>query len=343
MEYYEFELQFLENLVTKYITSKENFFDRELVEYITSHASLVNQIDLNINKKEHKKDWEWSFHDKFTHMDLCHYTSVYALQSILENQVILMSQFKDMNDHREGKLLIESFEESLNESNAFCFKKTLQHHRVEKVKQVLNSLLEESFSFSFSLSSDDNSQWERYGDNGSGVCLVSNISLIDPAFGLLKKHSAVSPRLSPVEYVDPDKFKRNLIVSLRSYYENSKKDELLDNIQTIACQFKHYSFSSEKEMRIFFIPTDLLEKASTELIYTKDVLTRKGIEKKLAVNLSKLNELDNEITEQSFLGRVFSKIIIGPRANLSEAELTNYLKALGITDIKIEKSKSTLK
>lgn len=343
MEYYEFELQFLENLVTKYITSKENFFDRELVEYITSHASLVNQIDLNINKKEHKKDWEWSFHDKFTHMDLCHYTSVYALQSILENQVILMSQFKDMNDHREGKLLIESFEESLNESNAFCFKKILQHHRIEKVKQVLNFLLEESFSFSFSLSSDDNSQWERYGDNGSGVCLVSNISLIDPAFGLLKKHSAVSPRLSPVEYVDPDKFKRNLIVSLRSYYENSKKDELLDNIQTIACQFKHYSFSSEKEMRIFFIPTDLLEKASTELIYTKDVLTRKGIEKKLAVNLSKLNELDNEITEQSFLGRVFSKIIIGPRANLSEAELTNYLKALGITDIKIEKSKSTLK
>lgn len=343
MEYYEFELQFLENLVTKYITSKENFFDRELVEYITSHASLVNQIDLNINKKEHKNDWELSFHDKFTHMDLCHYTSVYALQSILENQVILMSQFKDMNDHREGKLLIESFEESLNESNAFCFKKILQHHRVEKVKQVLNSLLEESFSFSFSLSSDDNSQWERYGDNGSGVCLVSNISLIDPAFGLLKKHSAVSPRLSPVEYVDPDKFKRNLIVSLRSYYENSKKDELLDNIQTIACQFKHYSFSSEKEMRIFFIPTDLLEKASTELIYTKDVLTRKGIEKKLAVNLSKLNELDNEITEQSFLGRVFSKIIIGPRANLSEAELTNYLKALGITDIKIEKSKSTLK
>lgn len=343
MEYYEFELQFLENLVTKYITSKENFFDRELVEYITSHASLVNQIDLNINKKEHKKDWEWSFHDKFTHMDLCHYTSVYALQSILENQVILMSQFKDMNDHREGKLLIESFEESLNESNAFCFKKILQHHRVEKVKQVLNSLLEESFSFSFSLSSDDNSQWDRYGDNGSGVCLVSNISLIDPAFGLLKKHSAVTPRLSPVEYVDPDKFKRNLIVSLRSYYENSKKDELLDNIQTIACQFKHYSFSSEKEMRIFFIPTDLLEKASTELIYTKDVLTRKGIEKKLAVNLSKLNELDNEITEQSFLGRVFSKIIIGPRANLSEAELTNYLKALGITDIKIEKSKSTLK
>lgn len=343
MEYYEFELQFLENLVTKYITSKENFFDRELVEYITSHASLVNQIDLNINKKEHKKDWEWSFHDKFTHMDLCHYTSVYALQSILENQVILMSQFKDMNDHREGKLLIESFEESLNESNAFCFKKILQHHRVEKVKQVLNSLLEESFSFSFSLSSDDNSQWERYDDNGSGVCLVSNISLIDPAFGLLKKRSAVSPRLSPVEYVDPDKFKRNLIVSLRSYYENSKKDELLDNIQTIACQFKHYSFSSEKEMRIFFIPTDLLEKASTELIYTKDVLTRKGIEKKLAVNLSKLNELDNEITEQSFLGRVFSKIIIGPRANLSEAELTNYLKALGITDIKIEKSKSTLK
>lgn len=343
MEYYEFELQFLENLVTKYITSKENFFDGELVEYITSHASLVNQIDLNINKKEHKKDWEWSFHDKFTHMDLCHYTSVYALQSILENQVILMSQFKDMNDHREGKLLIESFEESLNESNAFCFKKILQHHRVEKVKQVLNSLLEESFSFSFSLSSDDNSQWDRYGDNGSGVCLVSNISLIDPAFGLLKKHSAVTPRLSPVEYVDPDKFKRNLIVSLRSYYENSKKDELLDNIQTIACQFKHYSFSSEKEMRIFFIPTDLLEKASTELIYTKDVLTRKGIEKKLAVNLSKLNELDNEITEQSFLGRVFSKIIIGPRANLSEAELTNYLKALGITDIKIEKSKSTLK
>lgn len=157
MEYYEFELQFLENLVTKYITSKDNFFDRELVEYIASHASLVNQIDLNINKKEHKKDWEWSFHDKFTHMDLCHYTSVYALQSILENQVILMSQFKDMNDHREGKLLIESFEESLNESNAFCFKKILQHHRVEKVKQVLNSLLEESFSFSFSLSSDDNS------------------------------------------------------------------------------------------------------------------------------------------------------------------------------------------
>ena len=311
MGYYEFELQFLENLVTKYITSKDNFFDRELVEYITSHASLVNQIDLNINKKEHKKDWEWSFHDKFTHMDLCHYTSVYALQSILENQVILMSQFKDMNDHREGKLLIESFEESLNESNAFCFKKILQHHRVEKVKQVLNSLLEESFSFSFSLSSDDNSQWERYGDKGSGVCLVSNISLIDPAFGLLKKHSTVSPKLSPVEYVDPDKFKRNLIVSLRSYYENSKKDELLDNIQTIACQFKHYSFSSEKEMRIFFIPTDLLEKASTELIYTKDVLTRKGKEKKLAVNLSKLNELDNERTEQSFLGRVFSKIIIG--------------------------------
>lgn len=343
MEYYEFELQFLENLVTKYITSKENFFDRELVEYITSHASLVNQIDLNINKKEHKKDWEWSFHDKFTHMDLCHYTSVYALQSILENQVILMSQFKDMNDHREGKLLIESFEESLNESNAFCFKKILQHHRVEKVKQVLNSLLEESFSFSFSLSSDDNSQWERYGDKGSGVCLVSNISLLDPTFGLLKKHSTVSPKLSPVEYVDPDKFKRNLIVSLRYYYENSKKDELLDNIQTIACRFKHYSFSSEKEMRIFFIPTDLLEKASTELIYTADVLTRKGIEKKLAVNLFKLNELDNERTEQSFLGRVFSKIIIGPRANLSEAELTNYLKALGITDIKIEKSKSTLK
>ena len=74
--------------------------------------------------------------------------------------------------------------------------------------RVLNSY--ESFSFSFSLSSDDNSQWERYGDNGSGVCLVSNISLIDPAFGLLKKHSAGSPRLSPVEYVEPDNTKNSI-------------------------------------------------------------------------------------------------------------------------------------
>lgn len=46
-----------------------------------------------------------------------------------------------------------------------------------ELKPLQNNLIKNlmMFFFSFSVEDDDAAQWERYADNGEGVCLVTSI------------------------------------------------------------------------------------------------------------------------------------------------------------------------
>ena len=60
-------------------------------------------------------------------------------------------------------------------------KRELRQHQkladdwIKAVTEQFNKKLNDVFVFSFSVEDDDAAQWERYADNGEGVCLVTSI------------------------------------------------------------------------------------------------------------------------------------------------------------------------
>ena len=98
--------------------------------------------------------------------NLYHYTSLNALCGILKDRELWLGNTASMNDKNEIKEFFKSF------------KKWLINRMPDKEDLIKNLLYNATnkiegkypFAMSFSTWEDDAAQWERYGDNASGVC-----------------------------------------------------------------------------------------------------------------------------------------------------------------------------
>lgn len=191
----------------------------------------------------------------FNGIKLYHYTSMEALYSITVSNSLLLSNIQDMNDSLECKLFFDIVKRELRQHQK------LTDDRIKAVTEQFNKKLNDVFVFSLSAEDDDAAQWERYADNGEGVCLVTSIPNI---LGWQNLNNIHPNLLYPVEYIDRDEKQENIIsheiLDYDGYFRSisNLKNNPSDFVPNLSlnrmifdcCKIKERSFRNEKEFRI---------------------------------------------------------------------------------------------
>lgn len=101
---------------------------------------------------------------------ILHFTSCNVLESIIKDDGLHFwaSRYDCMNDLLEYRWLYEPLEEKIVRDNP-----TLQG-QVDSLYEIF------PYVISFSGASDYQYFWEKYGENGNGVCLVMNRKIMQP-------------------------------------------------------------------------------------------------------------------------------------------------------------------
>lgn len=119
-----------------------------------------------------------------------HYTTSDVFRSIVENHVIWASDINHLNDTDEIRLGIKRFRKTLKvrEAQPFSPKEQTEPPDLSEVRSLVEDwedypLSGSAFTVSFSRFGDDNSQWERYGGNATGVALGIRLGAYMPILG----------------------------------------------------------------------------------------------------------------------------------------------------------------
>ena len=171
---------------------------------------------------------------------ILHFTSCNVLESIIKDDGLHFwaSRYDCMNDPLEYKWLYEPLEEKIVRDNP-----TLQGQ--------VDSLYEQfPYVISFSGASDNKYLWEKYGENGNGVCLVMNRKIMQPTDEQFAKEGDY---LASVRYAtEQTKMKKLSEVTLEyrknGYGTANNSEEFVDEIA--CCPFvKCEEWSKEEEVR----------------------------------------------------------------------------------------------
>lgn len=279
---------------------------------------------------------------------LYHYTSLDALYSILKNRELWLGNTAAMNDKSEIKEFYSKLKAQLikNYPN--------KEDSIKKLFLDVTKKIDGKYPFAMSLSTweDDAAQWERYADNGSGVCIKFDIPQ------LAKLLVDLPMAIGKVYYgVDISEICNNDLKMLSECFEISEDELDQDNIDSVessltnlinfAAKYKNKGFASECEYRIYTYKgmasntdIDKLMQYDNSFISSVSIdFTSAGhqIKKVLKVKLDKLRP-------QVSLDDIIEKIIIGPRSKQSVPLLKEFVRSLGYSKIEkhIESSKCTL-
>ncbi|WP_161594314.1 DUF2971 domain-containing protein [Paenibacillus sp. CFBP13512] len=206
-------------------------------------------------------------------MELYHYTSIQALESIILSQTFWVTHSEYMNDKSEGIYFWDVLGEVIHD---------LRYFEIENKDQLLSLCLQiekripdyqksyfytDIFMLSFSCDADSLSLWNYYGKN-DGYCLH-----LDPLiFNDSLKKNKQNPLCAKVIY---EKSEQKAILSseLRKvvdyFFENSNPcskeyqkniiDQLFHRWAYYYPFFKHSSFISEQEYRMVFSPDEFIK------------------------------------------------------------------------------------
>lgn len=288
------------------------------------------------------------FMDKFFH-----YTSVKSLFGIISNQELWFSNLKNSNDPNEMYLTCEDYNQYLNNMNVNPYHGT-------PIILDKNRLMGCPYGVSFTTLEDDLSQWERYGDNRSGVCIVFDIEFIQR---YLEENYQFNFYFEPMKYTEKEKI--TLIsenISKMPDYKNYKWEThwpfcalyYLIHYSEARALFKDEGFAKEKEFRLFFDPIEykfyydtlcLFQGSNVESIkksyqYTEDIIHFLVQDKKYALMRNGINsyfKLDLNLFGKDKVNLI-KEIILGPNCNQDEEELKGFLSKHGYNP-EVRKSK----
>lgn len=246
---------------------------------------------------------------------LYHYTSIPAMQGILENKELWLGNTAIMNDKKEGKDFIENLHSAV-----------LDYLSNDKEKDICESIFgninkrlvaEYPFVTCFSMLGDNAAQWERYADNAKGVCISFNSrmlrrlffyqeAIVDRVFYLynIKKHELYNELVS---YFDKKDFNKD--------FENKISNYIIVN----TFFRKHSSFCTEEEIRLLSWKSDIKFSKVDYITYND------RIKKVLKVSLKDLCDYEDITFED-----LFSNIVIAPRSLQTEYELKEYILSLNM-------------
>ena len=171
---------------------------------------------------------------------ILHFTSYNALESIIKDDGLHFwaSRYDCMNDPLEYKWLYESLKEKIAKENP-----NLQG-QVDSLYEIF------PYVISFSGASNHQYLWEKYGQDGHGVCLVMNREIMQPTVLSFIKDSDY---LANVRYATEQNKMAKLSEVTSEYRDNgyqkaNNSEEFVDDIA--CCPFvKCEEWNKEKEVR----------------------------------------------------------------------------------------------
>ena len=238
---------------------------------------------------------------------LHHYTSMETLYKIFSNKELWLSDILSMKDESEITYLL---------------KKIFNERKYANLNNALNKYLLNNDIFVFCLSTkyDDMSQWERYSNNATGVCITFSLEKLYKFLGYNFIFNEILYNYFDYTFIE-DIYNNSLN---NKYYEYEGYDSLYKIILSCASAFKNQSYQSENECRF-------VNHCDYKLIGNR-------IRKFKIINI---NESQNNIRFEDTI----EKITLGPLSKQDIKTLKQFFINLGYNSIakKISKSNSGLK
>ncbi len=243
--------------------------------------------------------------------NLYHYTTFQNFDSILKSKSLWLGNVHYMNDRSEMSQVFKYIKEELYQ--AYPDKK----EEFDKLFEVQSKRFGSApaYVFSFSGQRDDAAQWDRYANNGAGLCIKFNEDA-------LKEITRGKAELFPVKY-DSDDTCRTYKKVLDMFIENGFsdiEDVEISNLFTLAWSssitYKHPSFRAEDEMRLCAFPFGF-NGIEPELV--QYVVTSNGVKEYYSINLD---------PDGSRMKGLIEEIILGPKARVDRNVYYRYLQKI---------------
>lgn len=249
-----------------------------------------------------------------------HYTTMKALFGIIKNKEFWWGNTSTMNDKKE---LVE-FTNKIENAVRKDFGSIAPDRVTEFCKLIENASKEFPFAMCFSSQEEDASQWERYGDRATGVCLKINTRVFAD---LLSSCNVVFNNV----YYDSDIRKHKFYEVLDGYFKTGEikaegvdtLERLVSNILTNAPSYKNRSFWAECERRVYTLIGMPFCKSSEAYRYEYEC---KDNEVKRYLKI----KYDLLCAEQGIShDMLFEELVVGPRSSQNLDELRTFLVDLG--------------
>lgn len=262
-----------------------------------------------------------------SHEILYHYTDFAALEGILGHSQLRLNNVLNMNDAAEMNL----FMYGICKNVAGQFAAGNRQDKVRLTEYIFMKEQKDRFSYSayaacFSRYRDDAAQWERYGNQGRGVCIAFD----EP---LLAEMAKAPLSLKPVLY--QENIQDHHLVSkiyeilcgdipAEDYSSSPALRKALDRAWAASAAYKHPSFASENEVRLLVSP---FEQGYFD-VQPQYHISRERIKKYYPLDLDHMCEETGTTIEE-----LISELIIGPESTQSLPILKDYLCSLGFSTL----------
>ncbi len=285
-----------------------------------------------------------------------HYTSIKSLFSIISNQELWFSNLKNSNDPKEMYLTCEDYNHYVNNLGVNPYHGT-------PIILEKNKLMGCPYGVSFTTLEDDLSQWERYGDNRTGVYITFDIDFLQD---YLDENYEYRFYFEPMKYTEEEKVSlvSKNISKMPQYHEYKWETHwplcalfYLIHYSEARALFKDEVFEKEKEFRLFFDPIEykfyhdtvcLLQGKNIEedisYKFTKDIVHFLEQDKNYAIMRNGINSyfrLDLNLFGKDKY-KLIKEVVLGPCCAQDEGELRGFLNKHGYNPT-IKKSKINIR
>ncbi|MBI3518766.1 MAG: DUF2971 domain-containing protein [Bacteroidetes bacterium] len=219
--------------------AKVDKFRREVLNVIFPYA-VFSQAGMNGSSEANSFNGKLLLNDLFKNTEyeykhkgngrFIHFTSLFALKSILDNGWLRMSEFGNLTDKNE----------------LFYGAKVFEDSQVKKLKELKNNIFCLSACEANANTQRDSFMWEAYGDKGRGVFIEYEFTDKKPYFHIFGKVQYGLEALEPLRQLK--------ILSEKFKMENNGffPEDFLSLILEIQAFHKAKRYSCENEVRVLF-------------------------------------------------------------------------------------------
>lgn len=278
---------------------------------------------------------------------LYHYCSVESMFNIIKSRSLWLSNSKQMNDAEESTWIEQYFPYFIER-----FEKINQKKLINEAIDFYKDLKEHPFIFCLSEDKDSLSQWRAYSKNGQGVSICFKSDILDLP-NIIPGHNRKEEEtigLIPIVYDETRQSEyMYLVYKVAIDIFKKKKDNPITvlflgiSLSQLSRTFKNHSFSEEKEWRIIYTPIKF--KKIRELNDEHDSSNTTNLlsitDQKFRVSNEKIISFYELSLSSKFTSDLIPEIILGPKSQIDIPELELFIKANGLENTKIIRSKST--
>lgn len=273
-----------------------------------------------------------------------HYCSVDTFCKIIKSKTLWLSDSRYMNDLYETIWIDEKVEEVLIELE---ISDKFNQSDIEYLRQAYNEIkVKEHYLVCFSAHSNLLNQWQKYGDNETGVAIefsrdIKISGILNKAYGVcMDKTIGIAQETTQrfgFENVDYD-----IKTTIKELIEDTLHDtsKIRQNtilLKELASRAKHFDFSEEKEVRLTYIPENPLSDDSDSF---RDK-SLKNISNKM---YRSTGTISTPYFEFDFGDNIqfIQTIILGKKCLLSEEDLKKLLNDNGFNKVNIQREGSLI-